>query len=88
MRIAMHELKSGLSRYMARARAGEVIEVTSHDKTVARIVGIPPTDQSGIASLLRSAAAQWGGGKPDLRPAIKLPTPGGAMSDIVLEDRR
>jgi len=43
MRIAMHQLKSGLSRYVARARAGEVIEITSHDKPVARMVGIPPT---------------------------------------------
>ncbi len=87
MRIAMHELKIGLSRYVARAREGEVIEVTSHDKPVARIVGIPPADQAGIAKLLSSGAAQWGGGKPALLPALWLEAGGKSLSEIVLEDR-
>ena len=87
MRIAMRELKIGLSRYVARARAGEVIEVTSHDKPVARIVGIPPTGSSGVARLLARGAAQWRGGKPALQPAVKLAVTGNALSEMVVEDR-
>ena len=87
MRIAMHELKAGLSRYMAQARAGEVIEVTSHDKPVARIVGIPPTSASGLTRLLASGAAQWAGGKASHELPLKL-TPGGkSLSEMILEDR-
>lgn len=87
MRIAMRELKTGLSRCIAQARAGTVIEVTSHDKPVARIVGIPPAGSSGVARLLARGAAQWSGGKPELHPAVPL-TPGGRpMSELVSEDR-
>ena len=42
MPIAVRELKASLSRVLLRAQAGEVIEVTSHNRPIARIVGIPP----------------------------------------------
>ncbi len=87
MRIAIHELKSGLSRYVARARAGEVIEITSHDKAVARMVGIPPTGKGGVTRLLAQGAAHWSGGKPALRPALPLVPRGKGIGDMVLEDR-
>jgi prevent-host-death family protein len=87
MKIAMHQLKAGLSRYIAQARAGEVIEVTSHDKPVARIVGIPAADPTGVARLLASGAAQWRGGRPALHPAVKLVSSGKPLSEMVLEDR-
>ncbi len=87
MKIAMHEFKAGLSRYMAQARAGEVIEVTSHDKPIARIVGIPATQTRGVARLLSSGAAQWSGRKPVLLPATPLGAGGKSLGDMVLEDR-
>jgi prevent-host-death family protein len=87
MRIAMHELKAGLSRYMAQARAGEVIEVTSHDKPVARIVGIPPAGASGITRLLASGAAHWTGGKPEHEAPVRLAKGGKRLSEMILEDR-
>lgn len=87
MRIAMHELKSGLSRYVARARAGEVIEITSHDKPVARLVGVPAGGPAGVSRLLARGAATWGGGKPALHAPMVLSAGGKAVSEIVLEDR-
>lgn len=83
----MHQLKSGLSRYVAQAQAGEIIEITSHDKPVARIIGIPAAGSVGITRLLSCGAAQWTGGKPALRPAVELAVGGKAVSDLVLEDR-
>jgi len=83
----MNEFKSGLSRYMAQARAGVVIEVTSHDKPVARVIGIPPTESSGIGRLLARGAARWEGGKPDLQPAVILEPGGTSLSDMISEDR-
>jgi len=87
MRIAVHELKAGLSRYLARARAGEVIEITSHARPVARLVGMAATEHAGIAGLLDSGAAQWRGGKPTLAPAQALGRAGRPLSVIVREDR-
>ena len=87
MRVAMHELKAKLSSYVARAHAGEVIEVTSHDKPVVRIIGVTRTDPPGLARLLATGQATWGGGKPALSIALKLPEGTATVSKIVLEDR-
>ena len=83
----MHQLKAGLSRYVAQARAGEVIEITSHDKPVARLIGVPEGTTAGIAKLLASGAASWGGGKPAFRPPLKLSSHPRSMSEMVIEDR-
>jgi prevent-host-death family protein len=87
MKIGMHELKASLSRCIARARAGEVIVVTSRGKPVARIVGIPTVGPSGIARLLARGAAHWHGGKPALQPAVKLAPGGSSLSETLLRDR-
>jgi prevent-host-death family protein len=87
VRIAMHELKVGLSRYVAQARAGAVIEITSHDKPVARLVGMPAPMPAGLAGLLASGQASWTGGKPVWAPAVALPARARSMSDGVVEDR-
>jgi len=87
MRIAMHELKSGLSRYVALARAGEVIEITSHDKPVARLVGVPAAGPAGVSRLLARGAATWSGGKPALHAPVVLSAGGKSVSESLLEDR-
>lgn len=87
MRTSMRELKAGLSRYIALARAGQVIEVSLRGKPVARIVGIPPAGVSGIDRLLATGAAQWTGGRPVLTPTVRLTRGGKSLSAMVLEDR-
>ena len=87
MKVAMHELKSGLSRYVAMARAGEVIEITSHDKPVARLVGVPLDSPAGISRLLACGAATWKGGKPAFQAPLTLSHGGKSLSEMVLEDR-
>jgi len=49
MQVAVHDLKAHLSRFLSRAQAGESIEVTSHNRLIARIVGVP----AGTAEELR-----------------------------------
>lgn len=88
MKVAIHELKAGLSRHLARARAGEDIVVTSHDRPIARIVGIGAgVDGAGVAQWLASGQAQWRGGKPALTPPVRLSPGGRALAETVLEDR-
>lgn len=84
MEVSIREFKSHLSHYVVRAQAGQTIELTSHRKVVARIVGVPPSDSSGIARL--SAVASWQGGKPAGAELILQPG-GKSISAIVLEDR-
>jgi prevent-host-death family protein len=87
MKIAMHQLKAGLSRYVALARAGEVVEIASHGKLVARLIGMPMKTQTGLAGLLASGAASWSGGKPALRPPVTLAPHPRSLSETVVEDR-
>lgn len=83
----MHELKTGLSRYVARARAGEVIVITSHDKPVARLLGVPQGAPDGLSNMLAQGAATWRGGKPALQAPVALSVGAKAVSDMLLEDR-
>ncbi len=87
MDIAIRELKSNLSRVLAAAQGGEVIEVTSHRKPVARIVGIPPQADDGLRPLMATGALTWRGGKPRLGAPVGLPAGGTPVSQMVLDDR-
>ena len=86
MQVSIRELKARLSEYLSRARSGESIEVTSHRKIVARLVGVPATEDEGLKRLLASGTAQWGGGKP-AGAAIRFSGAGRSVSDMILEDR-
>jgi prevent-host-death family protein len=86
MQVSMREFKSHLSQYVEQAQAGQSIELTSYRKVVARIVGVPATDSTGVARLLAAGAASWMGGKP-LGAALELQTGGKSMSSLVQEDR-
>lgn len=87
MQVAINELKAGLSRYVALARAGTVVEVTSHQRPVARLVGITAADSPGLQRLLASGLVQWSGGKPTFAPPLALSGGGPSLSDMIIEDR-
>lgn len=88
--VSVRDLKTHLSEWLARAQAGEVVEVTSHRKPIARITAVKPVD-SGISSPLQQAMdaglISWSGQKPNLPPPVKLRGQGKLLSDIVIEDR-
>ncbi|MBU0499879.1 MAG: type II toxin-antitoxin system prevent-host-death family antitoxin [Gammaproteobacteria bacterium] len=86
MEVSMRDFKSHLSQYVEQAQAGQPIELTSHRKVVARLIGVPPTDSSGVARLLAAGVASWQGGKPE-GAALALQGGGKPMSALVLEDR-
>jgi len=87
MQVAVRELKARLSQILARAQAGEVIEVTSHKKTIARIVGVPVGLDSDFRRLIGRGDLAWTGGKPRLKPPLALVPQGVPVSHLVLEDR-
>ena len=87
MQVAIHELKAQLSRCIAQASAGEVIVITSHNKPVARLTGMPPAAPAGLQAMIVSGAVSWSGRKPVLNAPVRL-TPGGVpLSDMVIENR-
>jgi len=86
MQVSISEFKSHLAKYVGQAQSGETIELTSHRKVVARMTGVPKTNQKGLASLLASGAASWQGGKP-VGTSLKLKPHGTPVSTMVLKDR-
>ena len=88
--VSVRDLKTHLSEWLARAQSGEVVEVTSHRKPIARITAVKPAE-SGIDSPLQKAIdaglISWNGQKPVIPPPVKLNDGGPLMSDIVIEDR-
>ena len=40
--VSVRDLKTHLSEWLARAQSGEVVEVTSHRKSIARITALMP----------------------------------------------
>ena len=83
MHIAVNELKSRLSRILADAQAGQSFEITSHNKPIARLTGIP---QHALQTLSSQGAVTWSGQKPVFSP-VSLVSTGKSVSQIVLEDR-
>ena len=87
MHVAIRELKSSLSRVLALAQGGEVIEVTSHSKPIARIVGIPQQADEDLRRLMATGVLSWSGSKPKFSPAQTLSAGGKPVGQMVLEDR-
>ena len=88
--VSVRELKTHLSEWLARAQAGEVVEVTSHRKPIARITAVRPAEPTSTHPLQKAMDAgliSWSGQKPVLPPPVKLNDGGPLMSDIVIEDR-
>lgn len=86
MQVSMREFKTHLSQYVGQAQSGQAIELTSHRKVVARLVGVLPTANAGVARLVATGAASWQGGKP-AGAALVLQAGGKLMSALVLEER-
>lgn len=87
MEVAIRDLKAKLSQVLALAQQGTVIEVTSHRRPVARIVGIPAQPDEGLRGLMAVGGLTWGGGRPRLTPAVALSPGGTPVGALVLEDR-
>lgn len=88
MCVAIRELKSGLSHILAQAQRGEVVEMTSHNKLVARILGVSAGADTSLQALIGGGGLACRSGKPDLAAPLSLQKGVKSVSAIVLENRR
>ena len=89
-RVSVRDLKTHLSDWLARVQAGELVEVTSHRKPIARITGLQPAGEGApnpLQGAIDAGIVSWNGHKPMFPPPIKLRGEGKLISDIVIEDR-
>ncbi len=86
----MRDLKTHLSEWLGRVQGGEVVEVTSHRKPIARLTPlsspIPPA-ANPLQKAIDAGIVSWNGQKPVFPPPVKLRGEGKLVSEIVMEDR-
>ena len=88
--VSVRDLKTHLSEWLGRVQAGEVVEVTSHRKPIARITAVKPakpTSTNPLQKAIDAGLISWNGEKPNLPPPVKLRGKGKLLSEIVIEDR-
>lgn len=92
--VSVAQFKSGMSAYLAKARAGTTLAITSHRKVIARVIGVASEPPEGLphelAQLVADGKLTPGNGIPltlDLPAPIRLSTDGLTVSEMVLQDR-
>lgn len=61
--------------------------MTSHNRLIARIVGVPAGTAEGLREPIAKGALIWNDRKPRLQPPLELAADGITVSQMVLEDR-
>ena len=88
--VGIRELKTHLSRYLRRVRAGARLLVTERGRHIATISPIDRSpDLSWADQLVAEGHAHWTGGTPHgtRRPARNASKTKTTASSVVLEDR-
>ena len=88
--VSVRDLKTHLSEWLGRVQGGEVVEVTSHRKPIARLTAIKQPDSTPTNPLQKAIDAgiiSWNGQKPVFPSPLKLRGEGKLVSEIVMEDR-
>ncbi len=88
--VWVRDLKTHLSEWLGRVQAGEVVEVTSHRKSIARIPAVKPATSVSTNPLQKAiddGTISWSGQNPVISPPVKLNDGRPLMSEIVIEDR-
>jgi len=86
MGVSIPGSKAHRSRYLAQARQGTTLEITSLRRVVRRVTGVPESGTPEFGELIAKGAAQWDGNKPQ-GAHIVLSKGGTPVSRIVLDDR-
>ena len=85
--IGVRDLKARLSEYLKQVNEGNIIEVTSRGKAIARILPKNQNRKRDAMDLVREGVANWNGKRvPVKMPAFGL-TGRKLASDLVLENR-
>jgi len=87
MRVGTRELKTKLSEYLRRVKAGETIIVTERGRTIGQIIPVQPTLEKRLKALVDSGISEWNGEKYQPNKPVARNRGSKQLSDLVLEDR-
>lgn len=87
MTIGVRDFKARMSYYLAKAKKGQIINVTSHGKSVARIFPPEITLEQRIKALQEAGVISWSGQKLPRRKPVVVNKSNKLVSDLVIEMR-
>jgi prevent-host-death family protein len=87
MMVGVRELKSQLSEYLRRVKAGETVIITERGRAIGRIVPEPETLEEKMQRLIDAGLAEWTGERPEPFEPVALDRDDILISDLILEMR-
>lgn len=88
LKVGVRELKTHLSEYMQRVKAGQTVVITERGKPIGRIVPAERTLEERIRVLLQAGLAEWNGQKFDPSPPQVSIQGDRTVADLLIEDRQ
>ncbi|MEO5887729.1 MAG: type II toxin-antitoxin system prevent-host-death family antitoxin [Anaerolineales bacterium] len=85
--VGIRDFKARMSYYLAKAKKGQIINVTSHGKPVARIFPPNITLEQRVKALQEAGIIAWSGQKPPHRKPVLVNKSNKLVSDLVIEMR-
>ena len=87
IRVGTRELKTNLSKYLRRVKAGEIIIVTERGKEIGQIMPVAQSLEQRMQVLVETGFLEWNGKKPEAHDPIIINRSGKLASDLIIEDR-
>lgn len=87
MTVGVRDFKARLGYYLAKAKKGQIINVTSHGKSVARIFPPSITLEERVQALQQAGIIAWSGQKLPRRKPYVVNKSNKLVSDLVIEMR-
>lgn len=85
-KVSVRELKSRLSAYLRRVKAGETIEVAERGKAIGLIVPVDRPLDERLSALARAGLIAWSGRSFRPGPPVAR-TLEGTVADLIVEER-
>ena len=86
-RVGTRELKTNLSKYLRRVKAGETIIVTERGKEIGQIMPVAQSLEERMKALAEAGFLEWNGQKPEVHNPTIINSSGKLVSDLIIEDR-
>lgn len=87
LRVGTRELKTHLSKYLRRVKAGETVIVTERGRVIGQIAPVSQSLEERMKTLVSARLVQWNGKKlVSYEPTVINHGPR-QVSDLVSEDR-
>ena len=87
IRVGTRELKTNLSKYLRRVKAGETIIVTERGKDIGQIMPVAQSLEERMKALAEAGFLEWNGQKPEAHDPLLINQSEKLASDLVIRDR-